>query len=71
MEAEAMESKYVRIAELTENIDKLNALIALHVATTHNSSMIKQYSFRRDEFIAELKELFKSLNLKLEVAEAA
>lgn len=68
MEAEAMDSKYVRIAELTENIDKLNQLIALHTSTTKSGSMIKQYAFKRDEFIAELRELFKSLNLTVEAA---
>lgn len=71
MKATTMDIKYVRIAELIENIEKVSKMIDLHKQTTKNQSMIRQYTCQRDEFVAELKEIFKSLNLIVELAAAA
>ena len=66
-----MNKKYLQIADLTEQIEKVNAMIALHRSTTHNNSMIKQYVFKRNELIAELQTLFTSLHLHINIVEAA
>ncbi len=66
-----MDYKYVRIAELTENIEKLNNLIEIHRTTTKSNSMVKQYAYKRREFIVELQELFKSLRLTISTIEEA
>lgn len=66
-----MNIKYIRIAELVENIDKVNKIIALHQKTTKSVSMIRQYNCQRDEFIKELQQLFLQLNLSVQKMEAA
>ncbi len=66
-----MNSRQIRIAELIEHLEKLAHLIDLHKQTTQNASMIKQYEFKRKEFVDELQGLFKPLSLRLEMTEAA
>lgn len=63
-----MDYKYIRVAEITEQIEKINRMIALHEETTDNQSMIKQYVFKRDELIGELQEIFKTFNLVVQQA---
>lgn len=66
-----MSARQIRIAELIENLEKLAQLIDLHKQTTQNASMIKQYEFKRKEFVDELQGFFKPLSLRLEMTEAA
>ncbi len=66
-----MDIKYVRIAELTENIDKVNTMIALHQKTTQNQSMIQQYRCQRAEFLEELQTLLNAINLRVAYMDAA
>lgn len=66
-----MSVRQIRIAELIENLEKLAQLIDLHKQNTRNESMIKQYEFKRKEFVDELQRLFKPLSLRLELTEAA
>jgi len=66
-----MSARQVRIAELIENLEKIAQLIDLHKQSTQNASMIKQYEFKRKEFVDELQGLFKPLSLRLELTEAA
>lgn len=68
---QAMSARQIRIAELIENLEKLAQLIDLHKQTNRNASMIKQYEFKRKEFVDELQGLFKPLSLRLELTEAA
>ena len=68
MAAEVMDLKYIRIAEITEQIEKINQMIVLHEQTTGNQSMIKQYVFKRGELIMELQEIFKTFNLIVQQA---
>lgn len=63
-----MDYKYIRVAKITEQIAKINQMIALHKQTTDNQSMIKQYVFKRDELIEELQEIFKTFNLIVQQA---
>jgi uncharacterized coiled-coil DUF342 family protein len=66
-----MDIKYVRIAELTENIEKVNNMLRLHQNTTRNPSMIQQYECQRDEFLEELQTLFNAINLRVAYMDAA
>lgn len=50
-----MTARQIRIAELIENLGKLTQLIDLHKRATRSVSMIKQYEFKRGEFVAELQ----------------
>jgi len=65
-----MDEKYVHIAELSEQIEKINAMIAMHREQTNNQSMIRQYAYKRDELISELKSLLQSLRLTVQLAAA-
>ncbi|RZJ24487.1 MAG: hypothetical protein EOO48_14465 [Flavobacterium sp.] len=71
MDKEVMDEKYIRIAELTEQIEKLSNLIELHQRTTNNQSMIRQYAVKRDELIEELRVFFQSIQLTVSLANAA
>ncbi|MDX2247728.1 MAG: hypothetical protein SF052_13170 [Bacteroidia bacterium] len=66
-----MSMRYIRIAELIENLEKLTQMINLHKHTTRNSSMIKQYEFKRLELLNELQNFFTPLNFRLETTEVA
>lgn len=65
-----MDEKYVHIAELSEQIEKINDMIAMHREQTNNQSMIRQYAYKRDELISELKSLLQSLRLTVQLAAA-
>jgi hypothetical protein len=71
MDKEVMDEKYIRIAELTEQIEKLSNLIELHQRTTNNQSMIRQYAVKRDELIEELRIFFQAIHLTVGLANAA
>lgn len=71
MEREVMDEKYIRIAELTEQIEKVSQQIELHQRTTQNQSMIRQYTVKRNELIEELQILFQSIQLTVSLANAA
>ncbi len=66
-----MNIKFVRIAELTENIEKLNSMIELHEKTTQNKPTIIQYKIKRMEFISELQQLLNSIKLSVSFQEMA
>lgn len=66
-----MENRHVRIAELTEGIEKLNYLIELHQQNTQSRLMIEQYKFKKDELLSELRLLFNTPKLKISLAEMA
>ena len=70
MNTTQMDEKYVHIAELSEQIEKINAMIAMHREQTNNQSMIRQYAYKRDELINELKSLLQSLRLNVQLAAA-
>ena len=65
-----MDEKYIRIAELSEQIEKTNRMIALHQNLSDNQSMIRQYAYKRDELIAELETALQSLHLTVRLAAA-
>ncbi|MEM9885949.1 MAG: hypothetical protein AAF849_08660 [Bacteroidota bacterium] len=66
-----LDIKYIQIAELSQNIERLNEIIQLHQQTTRNQSMIRQYQFKRQEFIEELKSMLESLQLRVSLAMAS
>lgn len=66
-----MEVRFVRIAELIENLENVSKLIDLHRQVTQHNSMIQQYELMKEEFVSELRNIFKSLSVKLELTEVA
>ncbi len=66
-----MEVRFVRIAELIENLENVSKLIDLHLQVTQHNSMIQQYELMKEEFVSELRSIFKSLSVKLELTEVA
>lgn len=70
MDADDMGEKYVRIAELSEQIERINDLITLHQKLSENQSMVRQYAYKRNELITELETALQSLhlNVRLEAA---
>lgn len=66
-----MEVRFVRIAELIENLENVSKLIDLHRQVTQHHSMIQQYELMKEEFVSELRSIFKSLSVKLELTEVA
>lgn len=70
MTNDLMSDKYVRIAELSEQIERINSLIAMHNELSDNQSMIRQYTFKRDELISELEAALQSIHLNVRLAAA-
>lgn len=70
MDTDLMSDKYVRIAELSEQIERLNSLIAMHSKLSDNQSMIRQYVHKRDDHIAELEAALQSLHLTVRLTAA-
>mgnify|MGYP003507610712 CR=1 FL=1 len=66
-----MEVRFVRIAELIENLENVSKLIDLHRQVTQHNSMVQQYELMKEEFVSELRSIFKSLSVKLELTEVA
>jgi hypothetical protein len=58
-----------RIAELLENIEKVNTVIDMHQTHTKDQSMIKQYQFHRNTFLQELKSLMLPYHLLVQLEE--
>ncbi len=63
MEGKLMSPTAIRIAELFENIDKVNSMIDLHQKTTQNEMMIHQYKMQRQEFADEIEQLLVSYKM--------
>lgn len=60
---EEMDLKYIRIAELVEQTEKLTELILLHKQGSNQVSTIRQYELKRNELISELQELLTPARL--------
>jgi hypothetical protein len=65
-----MDEKYIRIAELSEQIEKINGIISLHQNLSDSQSMVRQYAFKRDELITELETALQSLHLNVRLVAA-
>jgi hypothetical protein len=65
-----MDEKYIRIAELSEQIEKINDMIDLHQKLSDNQSMIHQYTYKRNELITELESALQSLHLHVRLVAA-
>ena len=70
MNTAQMDEKYIHIAELSEQIEKINGMIALHQEQTSNQSMIRQYAYKRDELIRELQSSLQLLRSTVQLAAA-
>lgn len=67
----SIEDRYSRIADLSEQIARLNSLIELHKETTADTSMVRQYTIRRDEFLGQLQQEFRAIKLTVALDSAA
>lgn len=67
----SIEDRYSRIADLSEQIASLNSLIELHKETTADTSMVRQYTIRRDEFLGQLQQEFRAIKLTVALDSAA
>ena len=56
------EEKIARVADILEQIERLNNMIDLHRQSEDNS-MRTQYEYMRDQFVAELNVLMTSFKL--------
>lgn len=65
MKPSSMDNKYVRIAELSGQIERVNEMITMHQQASDNQSMVRQYTFKRNELITELEVALQSLQLKV------
>lgn len=70
MNTDLMSDKYVRIAELSEQIERLNRLIAMHSELSGTQSMVRQYVHKRNDHIAELETSLQSLHLTVRLTAA-
>jgi flagellar hook-associated protein FlgK len=70
MSAQDFDIQVIRIAELLENIDKVNNQIAMHELHTQDESMIRQYAFHRDTFVQELKQLMQPYHISVQLEAA-
>lgn len=70
MDADIMSNKYVRIAELSEQIERINEMISMHQKAFENQSMVRQYAYKRSELITELETALQSLHLNVHLAAA-
>lgn len=66
-----MNPRFIRIAELIENLENVSKMIDLHRQVDQHESMVKQYELQREEFVEELRDIFKSLSVRLELTEVA
>lgn len=67
---DVLADKYIRIAELSEQIERISILVNLHSEQGNNQSMIRQYTYRRDELITELQTALQSLHLNVQLVAA-
>ncbi|HOY16915.1 MAG TPA: hypothetical protein PLC89_06480 [Haliscomenobacter sp.] len=66
-----MNPRFIRIAELIENLENVSKMIDLHRQVPQHESMVNQYESKREEFVEELRGIFKSLSIRLELTEVA
>ncbi len=66
-----MNPRFIRIAELIENLENVSKMIDLHRQVPQHESMVNQYELMREEFVEELRDIFKSLSVRLELTEVA
>jgi hypothetical protein len=54
----------IRIADLNEQVERVNQMIELHQQTTQDRSTIKQYECLRNEFLEQLQPLLNAKTVK-------
>lgn len=60
---EILDERIIRIADILEQIQKLNKMIAMHQEITNDAVMIYQYTSMRKAFMDELKDLLQALEI--------
>ncbi len=59
----------IRIADLNEQVERVNQMIQLHQQTTQDYSTIKQYECLKNEFLAQLQPLLNPKMVKQQVVQ--
>jgi hypothetical protein len=60
-----------QVLNIIERIEKINALITLHLQEEEDDFMIRQYTFRKSRLLQDLQDLLESLNIKVDLRLAA
>ena len=62
-----MDEKIARVADILEQVDKLNHMIEFHRDQSGEKSMVKQYEEMRSEFLDELREILSNFDIDIEI----
>jgi hypothetical protein len=58
-------SPNIRVADVLEQIERLDKMIAFHKANSRDDAMLKQYQYLRLRYFRELAKLMKQYNFQL------
>ncbi len=58
-------SPNIRIADILEQLEELNKMIAFHKNNSPDDSMLKQYQYMQKQFMEELTVLLKKYNVQI------
>ena len=62
-----IDEKIARVADILEQVDKLNHMIEFHRDQSGEMSMVRQYEEMRSEFLDELREILSNFNIDIEI----
>jgi uncharacterized protein YdcH (DUF465 family) len=62
-----IDEKIARVADILEQVDKLNHMIEFHLEQSGETSMARQYEEMRSEFLDELREILSNFNIDIEI----
>lgn len=62
-----IDEKIARVADILEQVDKLNQMIEFHRDQSGEMSMARQYEEMRSEFLDELRDILSNFNIDIEI----
>lgn len=62
-----IDEKIARVADILEQVDKLNHMIEFHRDHSGEISMARQYEEMRGEFLNELRDILSNFNIDIEI----
>jgi hypothetical protein len=66
-----IEERTARVADILEQVEQLNHMIAFHKNQSGEQSMQRQYEEMRSAFLKELEAILLSFNINIEIKNAA
>ena len=66
-----IDERTARVADILEQIEQLNQMIAFHKNQSGEQSMQRQYEEMRSEFLKELEAILLSFNINVEIKNVA